>query len=204
MIIWINGAFGVGKSTTACEVLSRLPDAGVFDPERWGWVLKRTVGLFRPGDYQDLESWRAVTIATAARRARPGRHLVVPMSVLNTEHLVGILQGLRRRGREVLHVTLHASSAELEERIAADADDIDARAWRTGQLARYEAAAAALGDLGPVVHTDGLRPQEVADAVVALALRRQPMPEGALVTSARARWHSCLALPDRIRPRRGP
>ncbi|GAB7189949.1 AAA family ATPase [Kineococcus sp. NUM-3379] len=172
MIIWINGAFGVGKSTTAREVASRLPGAGVFNPERWGWVLKRTVGLVHPGDFQDLTLWRAVTIAGIDRRGRHGRHVVVPMSVLNAGHLAGIVHGLRQRGREVLHVTLHASTAALEERIAADAGDVDARVWRTQQLARYEAAAAALAHLGPVVHTDGLGPQEVADAVVALTPRR--------------------------------
>ena len=33
MILWINGAFGAGKTTTAGLVTKRLEDAKVFDPE---------------------------------------------------------------------------------------------------------------------------------------------------------------------------
>lgn len=34
MIIWLNGAFGVGKTQTAFELHSRIPNSFVFDPEQ--------------------------------------------------------------------------------------------------------------------------------------------------------------------------
>ncbi|MEU4715141.1 hypothetical protein AB0F73_15975 [Micromonospora purpureochromogenes] len=35
MIVWLNGAFGAGKTTVAAELCRRLPGARRFDPE---WV----------------------------------------------------------------------------------------------------------------------------------------------------------------------
>lgn len=38
MIVWINGAFGAGKTTLVAELHSRWPDALVYDPEQVGGV----------------------------------------------------------------------------------------------------------------------------------------------------------------------
>ena len=37
MIVWINGAFGAGKTLTAGEIHRRLPDSVVYDPEDVGY-----------------------------------------------------------------------------------------------------------------------------------------------------------------------
>ena len=39
MIVWINGAFGSGKTTTAGLVTKRLDGAKLFDPEYVGYML---------------------------------------------------------------------------------------------------------------------------------------------------------------------
>jgi thymidylate kinase len=39
MILWINGPFGVGKTTTAGLVAKRLEDAKIFDPEYVGYIV---------------------------------------------------------------------------------------------------------------------------------------------------------------------
>ena len=36
MVIWLNGAFGAGKTQTAYELHRRLPDSFVYDPENAG------------------------------------------------------------------------------------------------------------------------------------------------------------------------
>jgi broad-specificity NMP kinase len=33
MLVWINGTFGVGKTTTAKALTDRLPGHRLFDPE---------------------------------------------------------------------------------------------------------------------------------------------------------------------------
>ncbi|WP_317106532.1 hypothetical protein [Chroococcidiopsis sp. SAG 2025] len=37
MIIWLNGAFGIGKTQTTFELHSRIPGSFVFDPEQIGF-----------------------------------------------------------------------------------------------------------------------------------------------------------------------
>lgn len=62
MIVWLNGAFGVGKTSAAGELRDVLPQGRLHDPERLGWLLQRTVGRWQPGDYQHLSSWRRGTV----------------------------------------------------------------------------------------------------------------------------------------------
>jgi len=151
MILWINGPFGVGKTTLAALV----PGARVYNPERIGWVLQR---LTRTADFQDLPAWRSAVVRGIARRRGT---VVVPMTVLNPDYLTELLDGLRSRQREVVHVTLHASRPEVERRIEADSADPGAREWRLAQLDRYEQAAADLARRGPIVDTTELTPAEV-------------------------------------------
>ena len=85
VIVWLNGPFGVGKTTAARRLCERLPDAVIADPEPLGWMLRRTIGRGR--DYQDLRLWRRVTTRMIRRRARRHAVVVVVMSVLNPAHL---------------------------------------------------------------------------------------------------------------------
>lgn len=39
VIVFVNGAFGVGKSTTVRSLAARLPHALVLDPEKVGHML---------------------------------------------------------------------------------------------------------------------------------------------------------------------
>jgi IS1 family transposase len=107
VIVWLNGAFGVGKTSTAQELVRLLPDARLVDPERIGFVIRRT--FWRRGDYQDVRLWRRLTnmqVATAAK----SRTAVVPMTVVRAD----IRDQITKKSRVVL---LTASRAVLEERI---------------------------------------------------------------------------------------
>ena len=42
-VIWLNGAFGVGKTTVARALAAELPDALVVDPEDIGRMLRKVV-----------------------------------------------------------------------------------------------------------------------------------------------------------------
>ncbi|UJP39687.1 AAA family ATPase [Cellulomonas palmilytica] len=168
MILWLNGAFGVGKTTCATQLAARRPHTRTHDPEALGWWLSRTVGrVTGVSDYQDLRAWRRGTVRATSRRADGTDLVVVPMSLLDAAHADEVLGGLAARGHEVRHVTLHASPDELLRRIDADTTDPGARAWRRTQVARYSAAADHLAARGPVVATDGRTPDEVARAVLA-------------------------------------
>ena len=40
MIIMLNGAFGVGKTSTALLLKSKLPNSMIYDPEMVGYLLR--------------------------------------------------------------------------------------------------------------------------------------------------------------------
>lgn len=43
MIIMINGAFGVGKTTVATILLERIPNSMLIDPEEVGYMLRNII-----------------------------------------------------------------------------------------------------------------------------------------------------------------
>jgi shikimate kinase len=43
VIIWLNGTFGAGKTTTGRQLAGRLANARHFDPEEVGYLLMRTL-----------------------------------------------------------------------------------------------------------------------------------------------------------------
>lgn len=58
-VIWLNGAFGAGKTTVARRLASLLPEAMTIDPEDIGGMLRKVVPeAMRTGDFQDLRVWR--------------------------------------------------------------------------------------------------------------------------------------------------
>lgn len=89
MILLLNGAFGIGKTTVARALGRRLPHSLVFDPEPIGVALQRAARLAgrNVDDFQDLPSWRALTV-TGLRVARVfWPRILVPMAFSNTTYL---------------------------------------------------------------------------------------------------------------------
>jgi hypothetical protein len=58
MIVWINGAFGAGKTQTAHELCRRLARGWVCDPELLGFAIQRMQPPPRRADFQDEPLWR--------------------------------------------------------------------------------------------------------------------------------------------------
>lgn len=126
MIIWVNGAFGAGKSRAAREMLDLIPDSTLYDPELLGGCLRQMLPEKRlrdVSDYQELPMWRRLVVETAAALlAEVGGVLVVPMTLLRQDHRDEIFGGLAARGIEVRHVLLDPGETILRERIAARRD----------------------------------------------------------------------------------
>lgn len=55
MIIWLNGAFGAGKKTTAAELAAIMPAARLFDPELVGYLLTEYLKDHYFSDFQELQ-----------------------------------------------------------------------------------------------------------------------------------------------------
>jgi len=153
VIVWLNGAFGVGKTAVARELVDLLPDARLSDPERMGYVIQRT--FWRECDYQDVGLWRRLTRRQVARAGRRGT-AVVPMTVARRDIFDEVTQGARV-------FLLTASRTGLEERIAGSTE---AREWRLRNVDRC-LDAFEHGGFGEPIATDDRTPTEVALLIAA-------------------------------------
>ncbi|MGX1908234.1 NUDIX domain-containing protein [Streptomyces phaeochromogenes] len=174
MIVWINGAFGAGKTTTARELIDLIPNSTLFDPELIGAGLTQLLPakrLAEVGDFQDLPIWRRLVVDTAAAMlAELGGVLVVPMTLLRQDYRDEIFGGLASRRIAVRHVLLAPAETILRERIAdrevpPDLPDgeIRVRQWSYDHIEPYHAALAGwlTADAHPV-DTSALTPYEAA------------------------------------------
>jgi predicted kinase len=161
VIIWLNGTFGVGKTSTAQRLAAMVPDSRVFDPEAVGQML-RGVLVDRPvGDFQDWPAWRPLVAASLVEIARmTGQHVVVPQTVLKREYFDQIFAQLRAADLDTFHVVLDAADAVLRNRI--ETSD-EAREWRLTHLDEYQDARSWMTEAADyVVDTAASTPPQIA------------------------------------------
>src|SRR5688572_5396402 len=132
VILLLNGAFGIGKTTVARLLVPRLPRAVLFDPEIIGIALQRMARLTgrSVGDFQDLPAWRRLTVAglRAARMLYP--NIVVPMAFSNVAYLEEIRRGAGRFEPDVFHFCLVAPVDVVHERQRARRTNSRDAAWQ--------------------------------------------------------------------------
>lgn len=118
MIIWLNGAFGVGKTQTVFELHSRIPGSFVFDPEQIGFSLRKILPPEMHRDFQNHPVWREFTYKTLRYVAENfSGVIIVPMTVVNPLYHKQIIGALHREGLQVYHFTLLASRETILRRL---------------------------------------------------------------------------------------
>jgi hypothetical protein len=139
MIVWINGPFGVGKSTVASLIAEQRPDATLFDPELLGFALRNWYPTaVTVGDFQSLSVWRRLVVEAAIGLIRDfGRPLIVPMTLLNPAYFDEIVGDIRGAGITVHHFCLTATRDEVLRRVA---ERGHRGAWFTDKYDEYVAA----------------------------------------------------------------
>ncbi|GAB2953542.1 AAA family ATPase [Streptomyces pseudoechinosporeus] len=171
MIIWLNGAFGVGKTTTANELTTLLPDSRLFDAEQVGYMLRHVLG--KPArDFQDFPPWRGLVVETARQVLDyVGGTLVVTQTVLEKPYWGEIRTGLAQAGIPLRHFVLHTDHNTLVERIQDDMDPegADARGWRLDHLDDYDQALLWLRREAELIDTTHIPPPTVAKLVMGMA-----------------------------------
>lgn len=176
MIVWVNGAFGSGKSTLVDELRPRWPEVLVYDPEMVGYVLREIVEV-PTGDFQDLRLWRRQVADLAVGLVEEYRRpVLVPMTLVDPGYVGEIFGALKDAGIDVHHFFLKVSREVLEQRIdgrvfTPDSPEQDekVRRWCKDRIAPCMAAADTLPS--DTVFLDGeLPPQELADQVLARVL----------------------------------
>lgn len=192
MIVWINGAFGAGKTSAARELIDLIPNSTVYDPEIVGGALRHLLPqkrLAEVTDYQDLPMWRRMVVdAAAAMLAEVGGVLVVPMTLLRQEYRDEIFGGLAARRIAVHHVLLTPDETILRSRIAGRVEFDDdpegnerVRQWAYDHIEPYRAALGGwLAADAHAVDNSRLTPAETA-RTVADAIRTGAAPACGIV-----------------------
>ncbi|GAA3378789.1 NUDIX hydrolase [Streptomyces sannanensis] len=179
MIVWINGAFSAGKTSTARELVELIPNSTLYDPEVIGGSLPYLLPqkhLDEVTDFQDLPIWRRLVVdAAAAMLAELGGVLVVPMTLLRQEYRDEIFGGLASRRIQVRHVLLTPEETILRQRIAGREDpefpdtQDRIRQWAYDHIEPYKEA---LGWLVPdayIVDNTHITPRETAERIAEAA-----------------------------------
>ncbi len=119
MIIWINGAFGSGKTTTAYELNRRLDNSFVYDPENIGYFIrKNSPKVLSSGDFQNIEMWRTANYEMFKLiNDNYDGVVIAPMTLVNPEYFDEIIGKLRNDGIDVHHYILYASKETIENRL---------------------------------------------------------------------------------------
>ena len=166
MIIWINGTFGSGKSTTAYELQRRIEPSIVYDPERFGYVFMRNVPkeIAKP-DFQDYPLWREANYSLLKQIASEYKGtIIVPMTLSNEHYFNEIIGQLRIDGIEIKHFTLMASKQTIEKRLRKRLEG--KKSWAHRQL-EGRLISLAGDDFKEHIVTDEMSVDEVVETIAA-------------------------------------
>ncbi len=161
MVIWVNGAFGAGKTSVSRALRRRIPRSHVLDPERIGFVVQRLPGR-RRADFQLSPLWRRATVA-AVRLAERFGPVIVPMTIVEDDVLDGVIGELRRSGSDVRMVALVVDEDVLRERLRARGSE---GGWGEDQIERCLQAVGA-PRFGVPIPAAGRPIEAVTEAVLA-------------------------------------
>ena len=168
MIIWINGTFGVGKTTTA-RFVNHHTGWRIFDPEHVGFLLAGSLRDLDFDDFQELPPWRALVPVFAEEifRYTNSKAMIAVQSVLVEDYWNELTKGLAERGLPVLHVVLDCGGEELRRRIETDEIEEQARDWRLDHIGSFGQARDWLAPSADVlIDTTARSPEAVARIVI--------------------------------------
>lgn len=124
MIIMINGAFGVGKTSVAGALLNTIENSMLYDPEEVGFMLRNIVTneimkeAEKTGDFQDLELWKVLTVKVAeSLKTTYNKTLIVPMTIYKKENFEYILNGFKQMDIDTYHFCLLGQEETIYERL---------------------------------------------------------------------------------------
>ncbi|MBZ9623833.1 AAA family ATPase [Clostridium sp. FP2] len=119
MIIWINGAFGVGKTQSAYELHRRIPNSFIYDPENIGLFIRKNIPKeLNSGDFQNYSMWREFNFSMLKYIANKYKGIIiVPMTISNPQYFKEIIVQLRNDGFLINHFVLCASKETVLKRL---------------------------------------------------------------------------------------
>lgn len=136
MIIWINGAFGSGKTNTAYELNRRIDNSYVYDPEEIGFFIRDNMpNELKLNDFQDFIMWREFNSRMLDYISNKYRGIIiVPMTITSEIYFDEIIEKLRKANIDIKHFTLMAERDTLLKRLKQRGDGKNS--WPAQQINR--------------------------------------------------------------------
>ena len=136
MIIWINGAFGSGKTNTAYELNRRIENSYVYDPEEAGFFIRDNIPKeLKLNDFQDFHMWREFNYQMLEYISKKySGIIIVPMTITNQIYFNEVVDRLRQEGIDIKHFTLMAKKETLLKRLRQRGDGKNS--WAAQQIDR--------------------------------------------------------------------
>lgn len=119
LIIWLNGAYGAGKTTVAEILQKKRPDSYLYDPENIGDFLRDNLPTeMQKEDFQEFSEWRSwnVHILKKISEEYTG-DILAPMTLYKQPAFNEVFDGLMQAKITVCHFQLEVSRETLIERL---------------------------------------------------------------------------------------
>ena len=132
MIVWINGSFGVGKTSTAELLKNELNNSIIYDPEEIGEFVSNIFN-YEKDDFQDYELWRTLNFDILKYMCSIYEIVIVPMTITNKDYYDEIVNELITSGIKINHFVLNASRDNIIKRLDSRKDSTE---WAYNQVDR--------------------------------------------------------------------
>lgn len=162
MILWISGAYGVGKSTLAEALAEKMENALIFDAEEVGNAVRENYpGCPYGYIFEDYPLWGTFCyLLLKDIHEKFHKDILVPMTLMRKESY-DILEKLNKDGIQTRLIILDASYQTVHDRILARGEEEGC--WCMENIEPAATGSAAL----PGIHigTDGKSVDELVNAV---------------------------------------
>ncbi len=165
MVIWLSGAYGVGKSAAAGALAAKLPNALVFDAEEVGNAVRGSYPDCPYGYiFEDYPLWGEFCYQLLRDvHTRFEKDLLVDMTLVREASRQRIIDRLRKDGIPVHFILLTASRQTIHDRILARGEDESC--WCMDNLDMAMAESARIPGSIPV-DTEGISAEAVAEYIL--------------------------------------
>lgn len=171
MIIWISGAYGVGKSTLAESMAAQMDNGLIFDAEAVGNAVRDNYPDCPYGYiFEDYPLWSEFCFLLLKDiHNRFNKDILVPMTLMRMESYT-LIQRLRTAGIETTLVILEADHQTIHDRILHRGEEEGCWCMEHIDLSREGSAALP----GLHISTQGIPVHDLAERVLAeLKIQRE-------------------------------